>query len=245
MKPISNVAIFADRKFKDNLTFYDQLAERNIQFDILIDVYCGAKDVFRGYDLILVPGIKWISEEIVLQLGKYVRSGGRLMVTGKAGTVEYGSYQMRSRWLFEEMFSRSKVPEDTLEVHHGAGTAIYWPHQAEKIIERDAVRHKEFFACLDGLAAPLLTLRKSPSVTGRLARCDKGQLYLCVVNYGDRPAENVVIEIDHKLFKKETPEAFSHSLDPGVRKKIQIKRSGESVQLVVPTLDVWQLIILE
>jgi len=243
--PISNVAVVADRRIKRNLTFYDLLARRNVQFDILIDVCFSPADFDRRYESIVVPGIEWLSDEAGHLLERYVRNGGNLIVTGQSGTVHDGSYQKRPRWLFADIFSRSSLPEETFSTPYGKGTALYLPYSIEKIIERDKTRQDEFFGCLDRFDTARVQVRGGHHITARLGQDEKERLHLYLVNYDNRPVENVRVEFNVNVPVGRRPKVRAVSMDHAGAQRVVLRQHENQVQIIVPRLDTWEVVWVE
>ncbi len=104
---ISNVCLVVPEKsrmfgsYKEFKGLFRILAESHILFDVMHDVVLDSDDIqakLRKYQAVILPDVRSMSDSAVAEIDRYVREGGKLLVTGETSSCDMkGNRQHRIR----------------------------------------------------------------------------------------------------------------------------------------------------
>jgi len=102
------------------------LWKRRIPFSTITDRFIDQKEL-RAFDLLIVPNVKFVSDEQLRTIEEFVAAGGKVLLTEQTATRD-GEERIRSRDALERLlkpYGRSDA--DTVFAEHGKGRAAYLP----------------------------------------------------------------------------------------------------------------------
>ena len=104
----------------------DLLSKRRVPFSIITDRFVNQKDL-RDFDLLIVPNVKFASDEQLQVIQDFAAKGGTALVTEQTGTYD-GNGRYRSKSALSKVLPPDGTQsESPVYVEHGKGRVAYLP----------------------------------------------------------------------------------------------------------------------
>jgi len=114
-----------DRHLTSAFEIADRLFAYHVPFDILTERTFRRKDL-RGYDRVILPGIQYLSHDVLDATRRYAQSGGVVLATGSCAEFDERG-QERDVETRARLFARPSGDEKKATTPVGAGRIVFYP----------------------------------------------------------------------------------------------------------------------
>ena len=219
------------RKIERAVTNHDLLeflARENLLYELIPTEYLTSMEALSRFELVLLPGTRYLSDEQIELLRGHQRRGGKIIGLAPLATHDE-NYDPRPRPAMEHDFADA--------------TGVLFPQDVAAIFANDVLKSTllEAVRTLQG-EAPIEIDQPGAVVANLFATPDRKRRIVHLVNYSCEPVNDVSIRLNGIDAGSDDIEVLSPD---DVRKEISdFRRDGNAIEFVVPELYIYSLVVV-
>ncbi|MEJ2637762.1 MAG: hypothetical protein P8184_21070 [Calditrichia bacterium] len=195
-------------------SLYNALAEMNIMYDVLL-LHRLTPEMLAPYKAIIIPNIPWMEEKQLKAIKAYKEKGGKIYTIGSTPELQ-------------------QLADDTSPADIFAG------------LKDDGARQELRTKLVNLEGNPLLSLSNARYVAANIVHKNGSDRYILhIVNY-DKPLHNVRVRVNMEGYpvkiRKGKIALFSPDAVPLKLQEVSVK--GNTVEFVLPQLDIYDVVVL-
>ena len=212
-----------------NHDLLDLLAQENLLYELIPTEYLNAPEALEKFDVVLLPGIEYLSDKQIDLLEDFSKGGGKLLGITPVATHD------------ENYYPRDKAAMD--EILSAEGN-VFFTEPIGELLAKEERRGKLLGEIKRLLGRPLVEVGiTGPVVVNSMSSPDKKTTILHVVNYSRKPIADLKIRLN--WLQAEQKDIRVLSPDEVKLKISHFRRDAEGIEFILDNLYIYSLIVVE